>query len=111
MVKGLTDTKIENAKTKDKKYKIYDSYGLFMIIAPLGGKWWRIKYRFDGKHKMLSLGTNPKVSLSEARVLRDDIRERVRQGIDPSVVRKAEKPPTRWGHGKGVNIHIFILRP
>ena len=66
-----------------------------MIIAPSGGKWWRIKYRFDGKNKTLSIGTYPKVSLNEARALRDDLREMVRQGINPSSIRKAEKAERR----------------
>lgn len=95
MSKGLTDRDIKNAKPKGKKYKIYDSYGLFMIIAPSGGKWWRFKYRLEGKEKQLSLGTYLKVSLSEARVLRDDFREMLRQGFDPSIIRKAEKAKLR----------------
>jgi hypothetical protein len=95
MAKGLTDSKIRNAEPRDKQYKMYDSLGLFMIIAPSGGKWWRIKYRFDGKDKTLSLGTYPKVLLSEARVLRNDIREMARQGIDPSAIRRVERAERR----------------
>jgi hypothetical protein len=95
MAKGLTDSKIRNAEPRDKQYKMYDSLGLFMIIAPAGGKWWRIKYRFDGKDKTLSLGTYPKVLLSEARVLRNDIREMARQGIDPSAIRRVERAERR----------------
>ena len=95
MAKGLTDPKIRSAKPRNKQYKMYDSRGLFMIIAPSGGKWWRVKYRLDGKNKTLSLGTYPKVSLSEARVLRNDLREMVRQGIDPSVIRKAQRAERR----------------
>jgi hypothetical protein len=95
MAKGLTDPKIRSAKPRNNQYKIYDSRGLFMIIAPSGGKWWRVKYRLDGKNKTLSLGTYPKVSLSEARGLRNDLREMVRQGIDPSVIRKAQRAERR----------------
>ena len=91
MAKGLTDTKIRNAKPKDKKYKIYDSGGLYIIIAPAGGKWWRFKYRFDGKEKQISLGTYPEVSLAKARVKRDRLREQVADGVNPSAVRKAIK--------------------
>jgi integrase len=87
----LTDTTIRNAKPREKKYKIYDTGGLFMIIAPAGGKWWRLKYRFEGKEKQLSLGVYPEVSLAKARERRDKARVQVADGIDPSQARKAQK--------------------
>lgn len=88
---SLTDTKIRNAKPQDKQYKIFDRDGLFMIIAPSGGKWWRFKYRFGGKEKLLSLGTYPEIGLANARSLRDRGREQVAAGIDPGQQRKAIK--------------------
>ena len=60
-------------------------------MAPSGGKWWRHKFRFGGKEKLLSLGIYPQVSLSEARKRRQAARELLAKGIDPSAVRKAEK--------------------
>jgi hypothetical protein len=87
----LTDTKIKNAKSRDKQYKLYDTAGLFMIVAPSGGKWWRFKYRSGGKEKLLSLGTYPEVGLAKARTRRDRAREQVADDIDPSQVRKATK--------------------
>ena len=87
----LTDTKIRNAKPKDKQYKLFDRDGLFMIVTPPGGKWWRFKYRFGGKEKLLSLGTYPKVGLAKARTRRDRAREQVADSIDPSQARKAFK--------------------
>ncbi len=44
----LTDTAIRNAKPGDKPFKLADEKGLFLLIAPTGGKWWRLKYRFGG---------------------------------------------------------------
>jgi integrase len=58
---------------------------------PAGGKWWRFRYRFDGKHKLLSLGTYPAVSLKQARAKRDEMRQHIAAGTDPSAVRKAAK--------------------
>ncbi len=87
----LTDTKARNAKPKSKQYKLYDADGLFLLIAPSGGKWWRFKYRFQGKEKLLSLGTYPEVNLSKARKRRDLAREQVADGIDPAIVRQAQK--------------------
>lgn len=87
----LTDTKIKNAKPQAKQYKLYDTAGLFMIVAPSGGKWWRFKYRLDGKAKTISMGTYPTVSLAKARERRDTARAQVADDIDPSQVRKAQK--------------------
>ncbi|MHB8810415.1 MAG: tyrosine-type recombinase/integrase [Desulfobulbaceae bacterium] len=56
-----------------------------------GGKWWRFKYRFQGKEKLLSFGTYPEVSLASARERRDAARKLVASGIDPSASRKEEK--------------------
>lgn len=87
----LTDTKIRNAKPKAKQYKLFDRDGLFLIVTPAGGKWWRFKYRFGGKEKLLSMGTYPEVGLAKARTKRDRAREQVADGVDPGQVRKAIK--------------------
>ena len=88
---ALTDTALRNAKPSDKPFKLYDEKGLFLIVNPNGGMWWRFKYRFDNKEKNLSLGTYPEVKLKAARERRDQARELVANGIDPSNSRKAEK--------------------
>ena len=87
----LTDTAIRKAKPRAKAYKISDERGLYLEISPKGGKWWRFKYRFEGKEKRLSLGVYPDVSLKMARDRRDDARRLVAGGIDPSEQRKAQK--------------------
>jgi integrase len=87
----LTDIKIKQAKPKEKSYKISDERGLYLEVAPAGGKWWRLKYRIDGKEKRLSLGVYPDVSLALARERRDDARKLIANGIDPSSNRKATK--------------------
>jgi integrase len=87
----LTDTKARNAKPKSKQFKIFDTDGLFLLVSPAGGKWWRFKYRLGGKEKLISLGTYPEVSLLQARGRRDEARKQVADGIDPSQARKALK--------------------
>jgi integrase len=87
----LNDIAIRNAKPEAKQRKFYDSGGLFLLVTPKGGKWWRFKYRFGGKEKLLSLGTYPKVSLKDAREERDEIKKLLRKRIDPALKRKAEK--------------------
>lgn len=87
----LTDTAIKKAKPEAKQRKLYDERGLFLLISPKGGKWWRFKYLFDGKEKLLSLGIYPDVSLKDARERRDEARKQVAAGIDPGEHRKAKK--------------------
>jgi integrase len=90
---ALSNTAILNAKARDKTYKLYDELGLFLQVTPSGGKWWRFKYRFAEKEKLLSLGIYPEISLAEARNRRDEARKLLAQRppIDPSQTRKAEK--------------------
>ena len=87
----LTDVSVRTAKATDKPAKLFDERGLFLLVSPSGGKWWRLKYRFEGKEKLLSLGTYPDTPLKLAREARDNARQLVAQGIDPSVQRKATK--------------------
>ena len=87
----LTDPAIRNAKTQEKPLKLYDEKGLFLLVNPNGSRWWRLKYRFGGKEKLLSLGVYPEVSLKKAREKRDEAREDIRNGIDPSQAKKAQK--------------------
>src|SRR3954451_13518519 len=87
----LTDRAIRNAKPDAKPYKLADGSGMYLEVAPSGGKWWRLKYRIDGKEKRISLGVYPDIGLGEARERRDDARKLIAKKIDPSVQRKAEK--------------------
>lgn len=88
---SLTDTAIRNAKPSIKPVKMYDEGGLFLLVTPAGGKWWRFKYRFGGKEKLLSFGTYPEVSLKDARGRRDQGRKQLASDIDPGEHRKAVK--------------------
>ena len=90
----ISDTALRNAKPQAKPYKLYDADGLFIIVTPAGGKWWRLKYRIGGKEKLLSLGTYPETGLKDARGKRDEARKLVAQGIDPSAQRQAIKVST-----------------
>jgi hypothetical protein len=81
---ALTDTAIRNAKATAKPYKLGDSGGLFLLVQPTAGKLWRLKYRIDGREKKLAIGTYPEISLADARKRRDEARELVAAGKDPS---------------------------
>lgn len=88
---ALTDIQVKSAKPKDKRFVLRDERGLYLEVAPSGGKWWRLRYSFGGKENRLSLGTYPDVSSSEARQKRDATRKLIAQGINPSEKRKHEK--------------------
>lgn len=88
---SLTDTAIRNAKPQAKPYKLADEKGLFLQVQPNGSRYWRFKYRFDGKEKLLALGVYPDVSLKEAREKRDAARKQVAADVDPGEHRKAVK--------------------
>ena len=87
----LTDTAIRNAKRADKPRKLADGGGLYLLIQPGGGRWWRLDFRFDGKRRTLSMGVYPDVMLGEARQRRDEARRLLSQGIDPGEHRKLTK--------------------
>ncbi len=87
----LTTTAIRNAKPNDKPRRLFDSGGLYLEVVPSGGKWWRLKYRYEGKEKRLSLGVYPDISLKDARERRDEARRLLANGVDPSEARKAAK--------------------
>ena len=87
----ISDVKIRNAKRKEKPYKLTDGDGLYLLITEKGHKWWRFRYRFDHKEKLLALGTYPEISLADARQRRDEARRQLAHGVDPGAVRKAMK--------------------
>ena len=87
----LSDHAIRRAKPKEKAYTLNDGNGLSLLIEPNGSKGWRLRYRFAGKPKMLSLGVYPDVSLSDARAARDEAKRLLAGGINPSEARKAQK--------------------
>lgn len=87
----LNDTKARNAKPAEKAYKIADGDGMFLLVLPSGGRYWRFKYRFGGKEKLLALGVYPEITLAEARDRRTEARKLLSNGVDPSINRKIMK--------------------
>lgn len=88
---ALSNVQVKNAKPGDKPRKMADERGLYLLVHPKGGKYWRLKYRILGKEKTFALGVYPDVSLKDAREGRDEARKLISKGIDPSKKRKAEK--------------------
>ncbi|MFJ5409573.1 tyrosine-type recombinase/integrase [Pectobacterium punjabense] len=87
----LNARQVETAKPKDKPYKMADGGGLYLLVKTNGSRYWRLKYRIDGKEKLLALGVYPDVSLADARAKRDEARRGIAGGIDPLEVKKEQK--------------------
>jgi integrase len=119
---ALTDTAIRKSKPGDKPYKLTDGRGLFLLVQPSGGKLWHYKYSFEGKEKLMALGSYFDVPLARARKLHQEARELLASGIDPMAERKAEKAGTdnsfqsvaelwweQWRHDKSKR-HADVLK-
>lgn len=87
----LTDNKIRNIKPRDKQYKVSDGKNLFLIITPNGSKYWRYKYIFNGKEKTLSIGVYPSITLSQAREKRNEAKQQLANGNDPSFIKQTKE--------------------
>ncbi|MGP3659699.1 tyrosine-type recombinase/integrase [Burkholderia gladioli] len=91
----LTDTAIRNAKPGRRQQKLFDGGGLFLLITPAGQRYWRLKYRFAGKEKLLALGVYPDVTLAVAREKKDSARKKLAVGVDPGEAKRVEKREAR----------------
>jgi len=86
----LTATAVKQAKPKDKPYKLADGGGLYLHVKP-NGKYWRYKYRFANKEKLLALGVYPDTSLADVRKSHQASRKSLANGIDPNAAKQAQK--------------------
>ena len=87
----LSDINIKNAKALDKPYKLPDGNGMYLLVHPNGGKYFRLDYRFDGKRKTLSLGIYPDVPLKMARDKAYTAKLQIAAGTDPAAHKQAIK--------------------
>lgn len=91
----LTDVAIRNAKPGAKPIKLSDGNGMFLLVTPAGGKLWRLKYRLDGREKLLAMGAYREIGLSDARKRREDARALLANGKDPSREKQKDKLRSR----------------
>ncbi|MBF0482837.1 MAG: integrase arm-type DNA-binding domain-containing protein [Desulfovibrionaceae bacterium] len=109
-ISPLTDVQIKSAKPLAEPWKLSDGGGLFIYIAPTGGKLWRLKYSFAGKEKLLSFGPWPDVSLKRARERRDEARALLTEGIDPGEKRKLDKAGAQAKKEEAANTFEVVAR-
>jgi integrase len=96
---ALKALEIKALHPQGKVYRKADEKGLYIEVFPNGSKLWRMKYRFNGAEKRLSLGAYPEVSLADAREKRDAARKALREGIDPGHERKMAKVAAKVSAG------------
>ena len=75
--------------------KVFDGNGLYLLLSHTGARGWRLKFRYAGKEQLLSLGAWPAVGLFQARQGAAEARELLRQGVNPSTVRKEQNAARR----------------
>ena len=93
---ALTDTFVRQVKHTGKASgdKHADGGGMYLLVKA-SGRYWRMDYTHASKRKTLALGVYPEVSLSKARKRREEARELLAEGLDPSAAKRAEKLATR----------------
>lgn len=79
---ALSALALSKAKPREKPYKLADGHGLYLLVTPQGGRYWRMNYRFDGKAKTMAMGVFPLITLAEAREKREDARKLLAAGSD-----------------------------
>lgn len=82
----LTITAAKAAAAQTRAYKLSDAGGLYLYVTPTGTKSWRLKYRWQGREKLLVIGRFPDISLAMARAHREEAKAKIRQGVDPSSI-------------------------
>ena len=92
---ALTDIAIRTAKPGAKAIKLADGGGMFLLVTPAGGKLWRLKYRVEGREKLLAIGAYPEIGLGEARRRREEARELIAMGKDPCREKQRDKVRAR----------------
>lgn len=105
---ALTATQIKNTKPNEKDYKLFDGGGLFLLVTKRNTKLWRLKYKFDGKEKLLALGAYPEISLLKARELREQHKTELANGINPSATKKVKQELQLQEENKHLNTFKYI---
>lgn len=94
----LTANEIDELTPRPRPFKVFDGGGMYLYVVPNGSKVWRLKYRLDGRERLMTIGHYPEVSVDQARVVRDDSRALIRMGTDPVVHRRDLRRERQYLH-------------
>jgi len=115
----LTDTAVRSVKPSESPQKLSDGSGLYLHVAPNGGRYWRFNYRFKGKQKTLAYGVYPDVSLADARERHQAARRKLRAGVDPNAEKQASTKTfevvarawhAHWKTGRSAGYAHYVLK-
>jgi integrase len=89
----LTAPTVEKIRATDKRQEIPDALcvGLYLVVQPTGNKGWNVRYRADGVHRRMTIGSYPLLSLADARDRARDVLRGAMDGGDPAAEKKAKK--------------------
>lgn len=93
---SLCDLDCRQAKALQKAYRLYDTGGLYLDVKPTGTKVWRLRYKYYGKEKLLTIGKYPTVSLLQARIRQAEAKQNIENDIDPAQLKQDEKKAKRF---------------
>ncbi|MFC5410839.1 tyrosine-type recombinase/integrase [Larkinella bovis] len=96
----LSDMQCRTAKPKIKPYKLSDSEGLYLEVLPSGGRYWKLKYRIHGKEKRIAIGVYPKISLLQARAEKSRIKDELKSGLDPILLKREKKQTAAFANAQ-----------
>ncbi|MBC9031822.1 tyrosine-type recombinase/integrase [Sphingomonas sp. JC676] len=88
---ALSAVAIKAAENRDTAYKLSDRDGLYLLVTPTGGRYWRMNYRYLGKQKTLAFGVWPDTGLADARAECDAARKVLARGEDPAERMKLDR--------------------
>nr|MBA2815925.1 putative prophage CPS-53 integrase [Candidatus Pantoea persica] len=88
---ALSHVKVRSAKPEAKASKLINGESMVLLVHPNGSRYWRLRYRFGGREKMMALGKHPEISLADARARRDEAGKLLVNSMDPSESKKAVK--------------------
>jgi integrase len=92
MTVRLTELQVKNAKPRAAKYTMAAGHGLTLLVMPDGSKYWRLRYRFGGKPRMIAVGRpHPHTKLKQAQAKAAEFRALIEAGTDPADERRADK--------------------
>lgn len=87
----LTPTRLNNAKSKEKAYKLTDGGGLFVMVMPGGAKTWIYQYTLDGKRREVTIGRYPEIGVADARDRHTEYRAMVERGENPAALKRIDR--------------------
>ncbi|MBB5519726.1 tyrosine-type recombinase/integrase [Amphiplicatus metriothermophilus] len=89
----LTDTALKALKPRDKKYKVTDRDGMYVLVMPTGAISFRYDYRLNGRRETVILGRYGPAGLSLARAREKliDAKRAVQEGRSPAREKQQQK--------------------